>query len=93
MAFFVDLRRDYGYFISFLLQKGCHFLNENTSVGCVEIGISICDKEDGSHNKEARNPRKILIPLFLVYFMGSWVPNKEIPNKETRNAGKNKKTN
>jgi hypothetical protein len=25
--------------------------------------------------------------------MGSWVPNKEIPNKETRNAGINKKTN
>jgi len=23
----------------------------------------------------------------LVYFTASWVPHKEIPNKETRNAG------
>jgi len=45
-AFMVDLWGDYGYFISFLLKKGCNIFNEDTMVGGIEVGISIGKEED-----------------------------------------------
>jgi len=50
----VDLRGHDRNEEPFLLQKRTHLLDENTSIGGIEIGVRIC-KEQNIH-KEPRNP-------------------------------------